>query len=151
MLVCLLSYFIGAGYNATGTRLARPWDVCVRRCLLPQVDFFLTGAAQAGIVIAQEAGGFVTGSKDAPHDGVVTEAILTGRRYLVIRGVGGSAVRAGPRNLTEMLTRGLICCHTVSIHPFIHPFVQEESSLDVQKRLAREFYDTVEDIPLDDD
>jgi hypothetical protein len=33
----------------------------------------------------------------------------------------------------------------------IHSFIQEESSLDVQKRLAREFYDTVEDIPLDDD
>jgi len=76
-----------------------PWDVC------------------AGIVIAQEAGGFVTGSKDSPHDGVVTEAILTGRRYLVIRGVAGTA---------------------------------EESSLDVQKRIAREFYNTVEDIPLDD-
>ncbi|KAI0301505.1 inositol monophosphatase [Russula brevipes] len=76
-----------------------PWDVC------------------AGIVIAQEAGGFVTGSKDAPHDGLVTEAILTGRRYLVIRGVAGTP---------------------------------EESSLDVQKRIAREFYDTVEDIPLDE-
>jgi len=76
-----------------------PWDVC------------------AGIVIAQEAGGFVTGSKDVPHDGVVTEAILTGRRYLVIRGVAGTA---------------------------------EESSLEVQKRIAREFYDTVEDIPLDE-
>jgi myo-inositol-1(or 4)-monophosphatase len=68
-------------------------------------------------VIAQEAGGFVTGSKDVPHDGVVTEAILTGRRYLVIRGVAGTS---------------------------------EESSLDVQKRIAREFYDTVEDIPLDE-
>jgi hypothetical protein len=44
-------------------------------------------------VIAQEAGGFVTGSKDVPHDGVVTEAILTGRRYLVIRGVAGTPVR----------------------------------------------------------
>jgi myo-inositol-1(or 4)-monophosphatase len=44
-------------------------------------------------VIAQEAGGFVTGSKDASHDGVVTEAILTGRRYLVIRGVAGTPVR----------------------------------------------------------
>ncbi|KAH9983876.1 inositol monophosphatase [Russula vinacea] len=76
-----------------------PWDVC------------------AGIVIAQEAGGFVTGSKDVPHDGVVTEAILTGRRYLVIRGVAGTS---------------------------------EEGSLDVQKRIAREFYDTVEDIPLDE-
>jgi myo-inositol-1(or 4)-monophosphatase len=73
------------------------WDVC------------------AGIVIAQEAGGFVTGSKDVPHDGVVTEAILTGRRYLVIRGVAGTP---------------------------------EESSLDAQKRLAREFYDIVEDYPL---
>jgi myo-inositol-1(or 4)-monophosphatase len=47
-------------------------------------------------VIAQEAGGFVTGSKDAPHDGLVTEAILTGRRYLVIRGVAGTSVRAAP-------------------------------------------------------
>lgn len=104
-------------------------------------------------MIAQEAGAFVTGSKDALHDGVVTEAILTGRRYLVIRGVG-NAVRAGPQYSTEILTRGLLTCYcTVSIHPFIHPFVheQEESSLDVQKRLAREFYDTVEDIPLDDD
>jgi len=35
-------------------------------------------------VIAQEAGSFVTGSKDAPHDGPVTEAILTGRRYHVM-------------------------------------------------------------------
>ena len=47
------------------------------------------------MVIAQEAGCFVTGSKDAPHDGVVTEAILTGRRYLVIRGVAGTSVRTG--------------------------------------------------------
>lgn len=47
-------------------------------------------------MIAQEAGGFVTGSKDVPHDGVVTEAILTGRRYLVIRGVAGTSVRAEP-------------------------------------------------------
>ena len=46
------------------------------------------------MVIAQEAGAFVTGSKDAPHDGVVTEAILAGRRYLVIRGVAGTLVRA---------------------------------------------------------
>ena len=39
-------------------------------------------------MIAQEAGGFVTGSRDAPYDGVATEAILTGRRYLIIRGCG---------------------------------------------------------------
>ncbi|KAH9958955.1 inositol monophosphatase [Russula dissimulans] len=79
--------------------------------------YWCIGCWCAGIVIAQEAGGFVTGSKDVPHDGVVTEAILTGRRYLVIRGVAGTA---------------------------------EESSLEVQKRIAREFYDTVEDIPLDE-
>jgi len=40
-----------------------------------------------GIVIAQDAGAFVTGSKDAPHDGVVTEAILTGWYYLFICGM----------------------------------------------------------------
>ncbi|KAH9973334.1 inositol monophosphatase [Lactifluus volemus] len=74
-----------------------PWDVC------------------AGIVIVQEAGGFVTGSKDVSHDGIVTEAILTGRRYLAIRGVAETP---------------------------------EESSIEVQKRIARKFYDTVEDIPL---
>ncbi|KAH9972687.1 inositol monophosphatase [Russula compacta] len=71
----------------------------------------------AGIVIAQEAGGFVTGSKDSPHDGIVTEAVLAGRRYLIIRGVAGTSA---------------------------------ENSLEVQKRLAREFYDTVEEIPLDE-
>jgi myo-inositol-1(or 4)-monophosphatase len=47
---------------------------------------------QAGIVIAQEAGCLVTGSKDCTHDGDVTEDILTGRKYLVIRGVSDSAV-----------------------------------------------------------
>ncbi len=52
-------------------------------------------------MIAQEAGGFVTGSKDAPHDGVATESILTGRRYLVIRGVAGTAVRADTTKLTD--------------------------------------------------
>ena len=30
------------------------------------------------------------------------------------------------------------------------PSEQDESSLDVQKRLVREFYDTVEDIPFDE-
>jgi hypothetical protein len=58
--------------------------------------------SQAGIVIAQEAGGFVTGSKDAPHDGLATEAILTGRRYLVIRGVAGTSVRAASSYRTLM-------------------------------------------------
>jgi myo-inositol-1(or 4)-monophosphatase len=47
---------------------------------------------QAGIVIAQEAGGFVTGSKDCSHDGEVDEDILTGRKYLVIRGIADTPV-----------------------------------------------------------
>ncbi|KAI0319944.1 inositol monophosphatase [Amylostereum chailletii] len=72
-----------------------PWDVC------------------AGIVVAQEAGGFVTGSKDAAHDGDVTEAILTGRKYLVIRAIADTP---------------------------------NETGLETQKRLAKEFYDTVEDV-----
>ena len=60
------------------------------------------------MVIAQEAGGFVTGSKDAPHDGVVNEEILTGRRYLAIRGVAGTPVRT----VRSCSTRTpLICIH----------------------------------------
>ena len=67
-------------------------------------------------MIAQEAGGFVTGSKDAPHDGVVTEAILTGRRYLVIRGVAGTAVRRVNGDLTQNL---LVYPPHACMHPFI--------------------------------
>jgi len=48
-----------------------PWDVC------------------AGIVIAQEAGSFVSGSSECPHDGAVGGAILTGRKYIVVRAIGG--------------------------------------------------------------
>lgn len=74
-------------------------------------------------MIAQEAGAFVTGSKDAPHDGVVTEAILTGRRYLVIRGVGNAVRARVPQYSTEIMTRAdsyyaITCYCTVSIHPF---------------------------------
>jgi myo-inositol-1(or 4)-monophosphatase len=92
-------------------------------------------------VIAQEAGGFATGSKDTPHDGVVTESILTGRRYLIIRGVAGTSVRRLPSKFVR---------RTIIFYPYARPFTQEESSLDVQKRIAREFYNTVEDIPLDE-
>lgn len=57
-----------------------PWDVC------------------AGIVIAEEAGCVVTGSHaafEASMDkdfGIVTEEILTGRKYIVVRAVGDSQV-----------------------------------------------------------
>ncbi|EIM83255.1 inositol monophosphatase [Stereum hirsutum FP-91666 SS1] len=74
------------------------WDVC------------------AGIVIAQEAGGFVTGSRWSPHDGEVTEDILRGRKYLVVRGLAGG---------------------------------KGESALDAQKRIVKEFYETVDDVDID--
>ena len=58
-----------------------PWDVC------------------AGIVIAEEAGCVVTGSHDffansssSENFGIVTEEVLTGRKYLVVRAIGDSKV-----------------------------------------------------------
>src|SRR5258708_2277554 len=95
-------------------------SACVTVFYLMRV-FLYTVAPQAGIVIAQEAGGFVTGSKDAPHDGVVTQAILTGRRYLVIRGVAGTAVRRVNRDLTQNLL-------VYPIHPSIHPYRRKAAS-----------------------
>lgn len=53
----------------------RPWDIC------------------AGAIIAQEAGGFVAGSHTAPLDNNVTEDVLVGRKYIVIRAIGDTAVR----------------------------------------------------------
>lgn len=54
----------------------------------------------AGIVIAEEAGGVVTGSHDdfaatvsSDQFGDVTEAILTGRKYVVVRAIAGNPVR----------------------------------------------------------
>ncbi|KAF7303138.1 Inositol-1-monophosphatase [Mycena kentingensis (nom. inval.)] len=79
-----------------------PWDVC------------------AGVVIAQEAGGVVTGShevfaatKSDPSFGDVTEAVLTGRKYMVVRAISPS---------------------------------EGETAADAQKRIIEEFYGTVEDI-----
>ncbi|KAG6893111.1 hypothetical protein C0993_001974, partial [Termitomyces sp. T159_Od127] len=79
-----------------------PWDVC------------------AGIVIAQEAGGLVTGSHEAfvstasNSFGDVTEEILTGRKYIVVRAISGNP---------------------------------GETDIEAQKRMIREFYETVEDVP----
>ncbi|TEB32339.1 myo inositol monophosphatase [Coprinellus micaceus] len=79
-----------------------PWDVC------------------AGVVVAEEAGGIVTGShevfeatKNTDQFGVVTEEILTGRKYLVVRGIGSTP---------------------------------EESGRKAQKRIIEEFYKTVIDV-----
>ncbi|KAJ7597904.1 hypothetical protein C8J56DRAFT_773553 [Mycena floridula] len=73
----------------------------------------------AGVIIAQEAGGLVTGShaefartKDSPTFGEVGEDILVGRKYLVVRAMGDT---------------------------------ETEKGRDAQKRIMAEFYDTVED------
>ena len=65
-----------------------PWDVC------------------AGIVIAEEAGCVVTGSHDifatsfsSENFGIVTEEILTGRKYIVVRAIGNSKVTLIYRNI----------------------------------------------------
>lgn len=67
-------------------------------------------------MIAQEAGGVVTGSHDVLKGAVepfkVTPEILSGRKYLVIRGIAG---------------------------------VGDESGGEAQLRIAREFYATVND------
>ncbi|KAH7922779.1 hypothetical protein BV22DRAFT_1093971 [Leucogyrophana mollusca] len=82
-----------------------PWDVC------------------AGIVIAQESGGVVTGSHTALTSATsgnpstdpfkVTPEILAGRKYLVIRAIADTP---------------------------------SESGREAQQRIAREFYETVEDV-----
>ncbi|TFK42065.1 hypothetical protein BDQ12DRAFT_677597 [Crucibulum laeve] len=79
-----------------------PWDVC------------------AGIVIAEEAGGIVTGSHEtfaatanSASFGDVTEQVLTGRKYIVVRAIGDT---------------------------------QGENNRDAQKRIIKEFYDSVEDV-----
>ncbi|EAU92401.1 myo inositol monophosphatase [Coprinopsis cinerea okayama7 len=74
----------------------------------------------AGIIIVQEAGGIITGSHKVLSDtinaeqfGDVTEDILFGRKYLLIRGIADTPT---------------------------------ESGRDAQKRLLKEFYDTVVDV-----
>ncbi|KAG6911264.1 hypothetical protein DXG01_002102 [Tephrocybe rancida] len=79
-----------------------PWDVC------------------AGIVIAEEAGGLVTGSHEAfaatassSAFGDVTEDILKGRKYVVVRAMSGNPGETGS---------------------------------EAQKRIIQEFYESVEDV-----
>lgn len=52
----------------------RPWDIC------------------AGTIIAQEAGGMAAGSHSSPLNNDVNEEILNGRKYIVIRCIGDTAV-----------------------------------------------------------
>ncbi|KDQ18209.1 hypothetical protein BOTBODRAFT_63897 [Botryobasidium botryosum FD-172 SS1] len=72
-----------------------PWDVC------------------AGMIIATESGAMVSGG---PNDGsvpsVINEAVLTGRKYIVVRAIQGTST---------------------------------ESGADAQRRIIKEYYETVED------
>jgi hypothetical protein len=68
-------------------------------------------------VIAEEAGGLVTGSHEvfastASTDkfGDVTEEILTGRKYVVVRAIGGNPVRY------MFSTRSIDCAYLWGFH-----------------------------------
>ncbi|THG99282.1 hypothetical protein EW026_g3026 [Hermanssonia centrifuga] len=65
-----------------------PWDIC------------------AGAVIAQEAGCLVAGSHSSPLDNHVGEEVLNGRKYIVIRAIGDSAVGV------------ILACHISSLTSF---------------------------------
>lgn len=84
--------------------------------------------AQAGIVIGQEAGCYITGGHDSARDGDVTPEILFGRKYLIVRAIADSEVRSDP----TLVWRYLIIRQT-------------EKGVDAQKRIAEEFYATVTD------
>ncbi|KAF9056070.1 hypothetical protein BJ165DRAFT_1430625 [Panaeolus papilionaceus] len=79
-----------------------PWDVC------------------AGVVIAEEAGGLVSGShsmfaltSETESFGIVTEELLTGRKYIVVRAIADTV---------------------------------DEKGIDAQKRIIKEFYESVQDV-----
>lgn len=95
----------------------RPWDVC------------------AGSIIAQEAGCLVAGSHTSPLDNDVNQEVLEGRKYIVIRAIGDSEVR---------LSLSLIHAHIMRFHDFVLS-EQTEKGVDAQKRLIKEFYETVDD------
>ncbi|KAI0779024.1 hypothetical protein BD413DRAFT_466746 [Trametes elegans] len=60
-----------------GLDLYWPWDIC------------------AGAIIAQEAGCLVAGSHNSPLDNDVNQAVLEGRKYIVIRAIGDSETEKG--------------------------------------------------------
>jgi myo-inositol-1(or 4)-monophosphatase len=62
----------------------------------------------------------------------VTEDVLSGRKYVVIRAIGDTPV-------SMRVTREIP-------NNFYSLFVQTEKGADAQKRIVREFYDTVSDI-----
>jgi myo-inositol-1(or 4)-monophosphatase len=74
----------------------------------------------------------VTGGPNSPHDGVVNEAVLTGRKYLVVRPIAGSPVRV-TSTFIDYQIQALI----------FEPKV--EKGEDAQRRIINEFYSTVHD------
>jgi len=139
---CFVPGVISAESDMTFGRLVRPWDVCVRRCLLPY-EGFLIYRGTAG------------GHRDRARGRRLRHGIQrrAARRCRYGSHPDWPALPGHPRRSRDRGTSSeprLDAKLTCISHPSIHPFTQEESSLDVQKRIAREFYDTVEDIPLDD-
>lgn len=76
----------------------------------------------------------VAGSHTSPLNNDVNEDVLNGRKYIVIRAIGDSPVRA------------MIVCSIYEKRGLIYAcYVQTEKGVDAQKRLIKEFYETVGD------
>ena len=70
---------------------------------LPTESVLSLTSLQAGIVIGQEAGCYVTGGHDSPRDGNVTPEILLGRKYFIVRAIADSAVRPVASDVCAMI------------------------------------------------
>lgn len=99
-----------------------PWDVC------------------AGVVIAEEAGGLVSGShsmfaltSETESFGIVTEELLTGRKYIVVRAIADTVVRSFVLPPIILALNNSTCS-------------QDEKGIDAQKRIIKEFYESVQDV-----
>lgn len=92
----------------------------------------------------------ITGSHAAFPDSVssgafgdVTEEILTGRKYLVVRAIGDTTVSTSQFFLPSLnLVQNLV--QNFALTFILHR--QSEKGNDAQKRIIKEFYDTVEDV-----
>ena len=72
----------------------------------------------------------VAGGHSAPLDNDVNEEILTGRKYIVIRAIGDTEVSSALH---------VPCLCTLMLR------LQTEKGVDAQKRLIKDFYETVDD------
>lgn len=60
----------------------------IKRCLYLVFICRICEYREIGSIIAQEASCLVVGSHTAPLDNVVSEEVLTGMKYIVIRAIG---------------------------------------------------------------